>query len=126
MRYTTTVKLVLAESPSSPIPNVRVALYDRDRFTPDDLLGAAETNADGEARFQYNTEAFADVDEAMGGDMPELYAVVYDARDQVVTSTRSDAEVNLAQKRITIPIAREVALRHQLLPMPNPTAAPAQ
>ena len=115
MYYTTTVKLVLAESPSSPLSNVKVALYDRDRITPDDLLGTSETDAAGEARFQYTTEMFDDLDEKIGGEMPELYAVVYDAGQKVVLSTRSEAEENLARKRITVPVPQELAARHQLL-----------
>ena len=47
--------------------------------------------------------------------MPELYAVVYDGNDEVVLSTRTAAEVNLAQKQITIPIPKDLALRHRLI-----------
>lgn len=115
MRFTTTIKLVLADAPSSSLANVKVCLFDRDRFTPDDLLGTAVTDGNGEARFQYSSEDFLDVDEKTGGEFPELYAVVYDGEDDVVVSTRSEADSNAAHKRITVPIARDLAQRHRLL-----------
>ena len=45
MRYTTTVKLMLDGSPSASLSEVKIALFDRDRFTPDDMLGSSSTNA---------------------------------------------------------------------------------
>ena len=116
MRYTTTVKLVLAESPDSPVSFVKIALFDRDRITPDDMLGSSRTDEQGEARIEFTTDQFEDVDEKLGGDMPELYAVVYDYRDQVVWTTRDAAEINFARKQITIPIPVQLALRHRLVP----------
>jgi hypothetical protein len=114
MRYTTTVKLVLAESPTSTVPNVKIALYDRDRFTPDDLLGTTQTDANGEARFDYTTEQFEDLDEKLGGSMPELYAVVYDSKGAVVLSTRADAQDGTHFKRMTVELPQELAKSHGL------------
>ncbi|HET8654119.1 MAG TPA: hypothetical protein VFL93_01200 [Longimicrobiaceae bacterium] len=116
MRFVTVVKLVLAGSPAGALPNVRVSLFDHDNFSRDDLIGTAMTDARGEARFDYTTESFADLDEKLGAEFPDLYAVAYDAQGREVASTRGDIIPNTARKTITLSIARDVAQQHELLP----------
>lgn len=115
MQFTTTVKLVLADNPAEGLRNVRVALFDKDRFTRDDTLGSATTDEQGEARIQFTSEQFVDVDDRLVGEFPDQYAIVYDAEDQEVLSTRAEVVENTARKRITIPVGRDVALRHRLI-----------
>jgi hypothetical protein len=115
MHFTTVVKLVLQDSPETPLANVKVGLFDRDLVSKDDPLGTAVTDAAGEARFQYTSEQFVDLDDKLtGSEFPDLYAVVYDARDQVVLSTRSDVIPNTARKKITVQVTRELASQHGL------------
>lgn len=115
MRYTTTIKVVLEDAPTVFLPNVKVSLFDRDRLSKDDPLGTAVTDANGEAQLQYDTDSFADADERLGTEFPDLYAVVYDAEGQVVTNTRTDTIPNTPRKRLTVPIPRDLATRHRLL-----------
>jgi hypothetical protein len=102
MYFTTVVKVVSAEDPSRGIAGVSVALFDRDTFTPDDKIGTGTTDASGEARFEYNSEQFVDIDDRLGGVFPELYAVVYDAAGKVVHSTRAEAVDNTPRKSLTV------------------------
>ncbi|HEV2146859.1 MAG TPA: hypothetical protein VGR37_05540 [Longimicrobiaceae bacterium] len=120
MYFTTIVKLTVDDESSQPIRGVKVALFDRDRLSRDDHLGSATTDENGEARFQYSAAQFDDLDERIGGAFPELYAVVSDAADKQVISTRAEALNNSAPKHIAVRIARDVALRHSLLPREMP------
>lgn len=116
MRYVTNLKLVIAGSYEVPLPNVKVALYDKDRLTRDDLLGTGTTDAEGEARFEFNTEHFADLDERLTTELPDLYAVVYSANDEKVLSTRAESIPNAPLKRLVVRLDRATAERHGLLP----------
>ena len=111
MHFTTTIKLVLKDEPDASLSNVKVGLFDKDTFSKDDALGTAVTDENGEARFQYTTEQFADLDERLGTEFPDLYAVVYDGDDQIVMNTRAEVI-----KRITVAIDRDLASKHRLLP----------
>jgi hypothetical protein len=104
MFYTTCVQVLLADS-REPVPNVRVSLFDRDVFSPDDLLGTAETDAKGEANFRFTTDQFVDFEERVdvrGGIFPELYAVVYGPDGSELASTRAEAMDNLPRRHITV------------------------
>jgi hypothetical protein len=116
MHYTTTIRVVL-EGSSSPLSNVKVALYDRDRLSRDDLLGTAHTDTNGEARIQYNTEDFSDIEDSLRNSMPELYAVVYDDKDEVVVSTRSEASENNPRKQVLVRVPQQLAQSHRLVGM---------
>ena len=115
MHFTTTVKLVLEDSPSQGVPGVKLCMYDRDRLTRDDLLGSETTDASGEACFRFDSDQFADLDERLGGDFPELYVAVCDSEDWKVFTTRSDATENNAPRHMLVQIPRDVAERHQLV-----------
>lgn len=106
----TTVKLILADS-REPLAGVRVQLWDRDRITPDDLLGTQVTDSAGEACFDYETEKYLDLDDRLGGHAPELYVVVLDTREAPVLSTRTEAAGNSHRRRMTVPVERAMAER---------------
>ena len=93
MLLTTRVKLVLAESPATGIPGIKVELYDRDTNDKDDLLAAAVSDGEGEILFSYDSEQYTDAEDQelwRLDSLPDLYIVVYDSRDTVVLSTRSE------------------------------------
>lgn len=116
MEYTTTVQVVTAGPPAAPVPGVRVGLFDRDRFSGDDELGSAVTDANGEAVFRYDYRQFGDVDESLGPSLPDLYAVVYNSRGEEILSTRHTIVPNRPRKRMTVPVARELLEKHGLIP----------
>jgi hypothetical protein len=114
MFYTTVVKVVLEES-RQPLPGVNVSLFDKDRFSKDDLLGNGPTDAEGEARFRYDTTDFQDLDdsaEALRGTFPDLYAVVHAPDGSTAVSTRADAIDNLPRREILVTVPAAVASRH--------------
>jgi hypothetical protein len=115
MEFHTKVKLVVEDEPGEWIVGAIVCLYDRDRLTRDDHLGTNVTNAYGEAAFRFSTDDFLDLDDRLGGALPELYIEVFDADGNRVVSTRSDAMPNAVPTLIRVPIPRAVALRHGLL-----------
>lgn len=115
MRFTTVVKVVLKDDPGTALRNVKVALFDKDTFTKDDPLGTAVTDENGEARFEYTTEQFLDLDDRMGTEFPDLYAIVYDGSDEIVANTRSEVIPNTPRKRITVAVERSVATERKLV-----------
>ncbi len=124
MEYVTTVRLLVRES-RQPLGNVKVELFDRDEYSPDDSLGVAHTNSFGEATFKYDTKDFADsalgVDDKgrrlIGGSdtVPDLYPVVYNAEGQAVVSKRDEATHNKAALNILVLIDAETAQKNGLV-----------
>jgi hypothetical protein len=119
MKFTTHVRVHLEGAPAQALPRVKVSLHDRDRITPDDHIATARTDDAGVAAFTYYSKDFVDLDERLGGLYPELYVVLRDARDQVVLTTRSDAEKNQARREIVVAVPRNLAERHDLLAAPG-------
>lgn len=115
MEYQTRVKLFVEGSPNEWISGAIVCLYDRDRVTRDDHLGTDVTDVYGEATFRFTEEQFMDVDDMVGGALPELYVKVYDSDGKCVLSTRSEAAANAVPDLIRIPVDRELARRHRLI-----------
>ena len=115
MEHSTTVKLFIEEEPTEWISGALVCLYDRDRISRDDHLGTNVTNRYGEATFNFSTSEFLDIDDRLGGALPELYIEVFDSEGERVLTTRSDARRNEVPKLIRVPIPRESALKHKLL-----------
>jgi hypothetical protein len=115
MEYRTTVKLFVEQSPSEWIACAIVCLYDRDRLSRDDHLGMDVTNVYGEATFRFSEEDFLDVDDRLGGALPELYVRVYDSAGDCVLSTRAEAARNTIPELIRIPVDRALAQRHGLV-----------
>lgn len=115
MEYETKVKLHVAGEPNEWIASAIVCLYDRDRLTKDDHLGMNITNPYGEAVFRFTGADYLDIDDRIGGSLPELYVKVFDAEGRCVVSTRADAVRNRVPELIRIPIEREVAERHGLI-----------
>jgi hypothetical protein len=115
MVYQTKVKLFVAESPAEWIPSAIVCLFDRDRLSRDDQLGMDITDSFGEATFRFSTADFLDVDDRIGGVLPELYVRVYDSAGRCVITTRAGAERNTVPAVIRIPIERALAEQHRLI-----------
>ena len=115
MEYETTVKLFVDGAPNEWITSAIVCLYDRDRLTPDDHLGMNITNVYGEAVFRFHEDEFLDVDDRLGGSLPELYVRVFDSQGECVLSTRHQAASNAVPSLIRIPVDRELAHKHGLI-----------
>jgi len=115
MEYETKVKLFVDGAPSEWIACAIVCLYDRDRLSSDDALGMNVTNAYGEATFRFREDEFLDLDDRIGGKLPELYVKVFDSEGNCVVTTRAEARRNAVPDLIRIPIDRELARRHRLV-----------
>ena len=115
MEYETKVKLFVDGAPSEWIACAIVCLYDRDRLSGDDALGMNVTNAYGEAIFRFREDEFLDLDDRIGGTLPELYVKVFDSEGNCVVTTRAEARRNAVPDLIRIPIDRELARRHRLV-----------
>ena len=115
VEYETTVKLFVEGAPTEWIACAIVCLYDRDRISRDDFLGTEMTNTYGEATFRFTEAQFLDLDERLGGSLPELYVKVFGADGECVLSTRVDATRNTVPALIRVPVDRELAHRHGLI-----------
>ena len=115
VQYSTTVKLYVEDAPNEWLSCAIVYLYDRDRLTPDDFLGMEMTNEYGEATFHFRRSDYMDIDERMGGELPELYIRVYGRDDRFMLSTRSLARRNEVTRLIRIGVERELAREHGLV-----------
>ena len=118
MLYGTRVKLVLAESPDTALPGVKLALFDRDEGDPDDILVSGVTGEDGEVFLSYRSEQFTDLEDQPvwhTKSLPELYVVVYDVLGQVVHSTRKSAQPDQSHYSITVDIPRDLAIKYYLI-----------
>ncbi len=111
MHYTTIVRLVAAEDPERGLSGIQVGLFDRDLTSRDDALGTAVTDASGEARFEYTSEQFVDLDDRVQGVFPDLYVVAFGANGEKVVTTRDETVRNTPRKRITVPVTAEQASR---------------
>ncbi len=106
------VQLVLDQEPKKVLPNVTVALYDRDWKSSDDFLGKAVTDAKGEIYFEFDEKAYKDAED--GPDwriesLPDLYVNLHDAQDNVVYSTRDVTERDKFPKLLVVPVPRAIA-----------------
>jgi hypothetical protein len=115
VEYQTKVKLFVADAPTEWISGVIVCLYDRDFVSPDDRLGTEVTNIYGEAVFRFTDEQFMDIDDRIGGLLPDLYVEVWDSAGRRVLTTRAEAVRNAVPELIRVPIERERARRHGLI-----------
>lgn len=115
--FSTTIRLHLNQEPPLPLPNIPVCLYDRDETNPDDPLGMAVTDADGQATIYYSLSQLADDEDIPGtvDALPELYVAVYDSHGSVVLSTRANAKRNLHIPLIEVSIAPQLALARGLV-----------
>lgn len=115
MDHETKVKLYVEDDPGHWIACAIVQLFDRDRISPDDRLGMNITNTYGEAIFRFHTDDFLDIDDRIGGALPELYVKVFDSDGTCVHSTRAEAQRNAVPHLIRVPIPRETAERFGLI-----------
>ena len=109
------MKLFVDGSAGEWIVGAIVCLYDRDRLSRDDLLGTDSTDVYGEATFHFSADQFLDMDDRMGGDLPELYVKVFGPDGACIVSTRANAIRNSVPDLIRIPIARNLARQHRLI-----------
>jgi hypothetical protein len=115
VQYQTRVKLFVADDPNLWIVGAVVCLYDRDLVSRDDYLGSATTNVYGEASFTFRESDYMDLDDRIGGTLPELYVKVFDSNGACVLSTRADARSNEVPDLIRVPVERAVAEKHGLI-----------
>lgn len=115
IQYSTTIKLFVDGSPNEWLSCAIVYLYDRDRISRDDFLGMEITNEFGEASFSFRSGEFTDVDDRVGGVLPELYIKVFGRDDRLVLSTRAVARRNEVPSLIRIGVDRDLAREHGLL-----------
>ena len=113
--YETKVKLFIKDAATEWIVGAIVCLYDRDRISRDDFLGTDSTNMYGEASFRFTSEQFLDMDDRVGGSLPELYVKIFDTEGRCVLSTRAQASRNEVPGLIQVPIERKLALQHGLI-----------
>jgi hypothetical protein len=113
--YQTKVKLFVAGAPSEWISGAIVCLYDRDLLSRDDRLGTEITNTYGEATFRFTATQFVDIDDRIGGILPDLYVEVFDSDGKRVLSTRAQVVRNTVPELIRVPIDRELARKHRLI-----------
>lgn len=115
MEFQTKVKVFVEGAPSEWIACAVVCLYDRDRISRDDQLGMSITNTYGEALFRFSSDEFLDMDDRLGGRLPELYVRVYGADGECVVSTRAAAAPNTVPELIQVPVSRELARERGLI-----------
>jgi hypothetical protein len=115
VEYQTTVKLFVEESPSEWISCAVVYLYDRDRLSRDDFLGMDITDSYGEAHFRFDSSQFLDLDDRIGGTLPELFVKIFGRDDRLMLSTRAGAARNQVPTLLRVGIPRALAKEHGLL-----------
>jgi hypothetical protein len=111
--YTTVVRVV-DEGTGLPLPGLRVTLLDSDRFSGDDRLGSGTTDDAGEARFEYTTAHFADLEDRMSGSLPDLYCVIHAADGGEIFTNRAETLDNTPRRRIDVALPAELVARHGL------------
>ena len=119
MLLTTRLMLALEGEPETGIPGVKVSLFDRDIHDEDDHLATEVTDANGEVLFAFDSDLYTDAEhqpEWRLDSLPDLYIVVYDAQDQEVLTTRSEALQDNLPRRFTVEVSRELVEKHKLLP----------
>jgi len=115
VEHETKVKLFIEDAPTEWVACAIVCLFDRDRISRDDRLGMDITDVYGEATFRFNSDDLLDLDDRLGGPLPELYVEVIDSAGNCVLSTRADAATNAVPDLIRVPIDRDLAVRHGLI-----------
>jgi hypothetical protein len=112
MTHYTTVVRVVDEASGRPLAGLRVSLFDSDRFSQDDLLGDGTTDSAGEARFEYSTADFADLEDRMSGSLPDLYCVIHAPDGREIFSSKDDALDNTPRRRIDVALPAELVARY--------------
>ncbi len=115
MEYETKVKLFIEDAPTEWVACAIVCLFDRDRISRDDKLGMDITDVYGEATFRFEADDVMDLDDRLGGKLPELYVEVIDSAGDCVLSTRADVAINAVPNLIRVPINRDLAVSHGLI-----------
>lgn len=112
------IQLTLEEDPGTPLPDVRLLLYDRDENDPDDFLAEGKTNGRGEVLLSFDSDRYTDQEDQekwRTESLPDLYVVVYGPDGQVVRSTRTQAQIDKLPRLIQVALPRELALEKGLI-----------
>jgi hypothetical protein len=112
------IKLVVAESPETALPGVKIALYDRDHSSMDDYLGTGITDEKGEVPIAFESDAYTDEDDLplwKVDSLPDLYVMVYNAKGEVILTTRQDTQENQLPQQLVVGVPEEVASRNGML-----------
>ncbi len=119
MKLVMRVRLVAADEPKKSLPNVTVALYDRDWKSEDDFLGKGVTDAKGEIFFEFEEKTYKDAEDSPDWrieSLPDLYVNVFDAQGSVVYSTRDVVERDKFPQLLVVPVPRAILEQHKLNP----------
>ena len=119
MKLMMRVQLVLAEDSRKKLPGLKVALYDRDWKSEDDLLGAEVTDDKGEIYFQFDEKKYKDSEDKpdwRAESLPDLYVNILDAQDKVVYSTRDVVERDRFPKILVVPVPGHILQQNNLIP----------
>ena len=117
MLLTARVKLFVAEKPESPIPNVKVSMYDRDEGDEDDLLATEMTDENGEIFFGFDSDLSTAIEappQWKTDSLPDLYVMVYDAQDRIVLSTREQTVEDKLVSIMEVAVSEELVRDHNL------------
>lgn len=119
MKLILRVKMVSAQDERKGLAGLKVALYDRDWKSEDDLLGTEVSDDKGEIFFQFDENKYKDAED--GPDwrvesLPDLYVNILDAQDRVVYSTRDVVERDRFPKILIVPVPDAILEQHNLLP----------
>lgn len=121
MKLLQRVKLVLDGDRKRGLPNITVALYDRDWKSADDFLGQGVTDAQGEIFIEFDEKKYKDDED--GPDwrvesLPDLYVNLLDAQGNVVYSTRDVVERDKFPKLLIVPVPLTIAEQLGFTPTP--------
>ena len=118
MLIVTRMKLVLEGEEEMPLPDISVALFDRDESDPDDFLAKGLTDQNGEILFKFDSSRYTDFEDGpewRSESLPDLYVVLYDRGGNAVYNTRSQTEFDKLPKKFTIVLPYDVAEGNKLL-----------
>ena len=111
------IQLRLEGEPASPLPNVRVSLYDRDENDPDDFLAQGVTNERGEILLSFDSNRYTDREDQekwRTESLPDLYVIVHGADGGEILSTRAQAQIDKLPRIIAVTIPKALALEKGL------------
>lgn len=119
MKLVMRVQVVVAEERKKVLPNIKVALYDRDWKSDDDLLGTGITDDKGEIFFEFEEKKYQDNEDGPAWrieSLPDLYVNLLDTEGKVVYSTREVVERDKFPKLMVVPVPRALLEKHKLFP----------
>lgn len=118
MKLVMRVQLVLAEDSRKKLPGLKVALYDRDWKSEDDLLGTEVSDAKGEIFFEFDEKKYKDAEDGpdwRAESLPDLYVNLLDAQGKVVYSTRDVVERDRFPQILVVPVPEQILKQNNLM-----------